>query len=263
MQLTLKILGGDGTVRAVETGENRVQLHYAAAYEQGDVLCVECSGDVFLHLRLEDSIAPAVVYLKGTSYGLAVPFGEKRVSYSPKSFMGESHLLEARIATGAEIDQYRNLALNPLDCHENTTLFPHAKANVETRGEAVFAARNAIDGNTANHGHGPWPYQSWGINQQADAELLLDFGRPVTIDSAVLTLRADFPHDNWWEQAQLKFSDGSTETIRLIKSDAPQSCPIAPRTVTSVTLCCLKKCETDPSPFPALTQIEFWGWESK
>ena len=63
--------------------------------------------------------------------------------------------------------------------------------NVETRGEAVFAARNAIDGVYENDAHGIWPYQSWGINRDPNAALTLDFGRPVTIDELRLTLRAD------------------------------------------------------------------------
>ena len=72
-------------------------------------------------------------------------------------------------------------------------------------GEAVFAARNAIDGVTANLSHGKWPYESWGINQQDDAQMTLDFGRPVDIDKIVLYTRADFPHDNWWESVTFTF----------------------------------------------------------
>lgn len=54
--------------------------------------------------------------------------------------------------------------------------YPHATANVETRGESVFAAKNAIDGVRANRSHGEWPYESWGINMQDDAAMKLDFG---------------------------------------------------------------------------------------
>lgn len=60
----------------------------------------------------------------------------------------------------------------------------------------MFAARNAIDGVVANDSHGRWPYESWGINMQDDAELTLDFGRAVDFDRIVLYTRADFPHDN-------------------------------------------------------------------
>ena len=133
---------------------------------------------------------------------------------------------------------------------------------METRGEAVFAARNAIDGVYENVAHGTWPYQSWGINRDPNAALTLDFGRPVTVDELRLTLRADFPHDSWWTSATVAFSDGSREVLPLEKSPDPQCFSIAPRTVTRLTLCELIKAD-DPSPFPALTQIEAWGTEAK
>ena len=76
-----------------------------------------------------------------------------------------------------------------------------------------------------------------------------------------LTLRADFPHDAWWTQATVEFDDGSREVLELKKSAAPQCFAIAPRTVKSLKLFELIKAE-DPSPFPALTQIEAWGVEA-
>ena len=171
------------------------------------------------------------------------------------------HIIRARFATPEEIAARRNLAYNPYDEHGDTGFFPHAHANVETRGEAVFAARNAIDGIYENDAHGIWPYQSWGINRDPNAALTLDFGRPVTIDELRLTLRADFPHDAWWTQATVEFDDGSREVLELKKSAAPQCFAIAPRTVKSLKLFELIKAE-DPSPFPALTQIEAWGVEA-
>ena len=186
---------------------------------------------------------------------------EQAITYSPKSFAGACHIIRARFATPEEIAARRNLAYNPYDEHGDTGFFPHAHANVETRGEAVFAARNAIDGVYENDAHGIWPYQSWGINRDPNAALTLDFGRPVTIDELRLTLRADFPHDAWWTQATVEFDDGSREVLELKKSAAPQCFAIAPRTVKSLKLFELIKAE-DPSPFPALTQIEAWGVEA-
>ena len=72
---------------------------------------------------------------------------------------------------------------------------PHATANVETRNESGFAARNVIDGEHIACGHGEWPFGSWGIGARTDARLTLDFGREVEIDALTLYLRADFPHD--------------------------------------------------------------------
>lgn len=263
MNLILKVLNKNGDVLAEARDENEVSLVYDPAYDEGDVLCVESSeAKGFVVLQFDDTMAPALAYLKGTRYELAVPFGEKRVSYSPRAFSGQRHLLYARAAGRDEIAQRRNLAFNPLDAHENASLYPHAGANVETRGEAVFAARNAIDGLKANHYHGEWPYTSWGINRNPLAELKLEFGRAVVIDQAVLYLRADFPHDAWWEQATLHFSDGSVLTVNLDKTDAGQSFRFEPKTVEWVVLDTLVKAD-DPSPFPALTQLELYGTEEK
>ena len=153
---------------------------------------------------------------------------------------------------------YRNLALNVNDQHGNTVCFPRAHANVETRGESVFAAMNAIDGVTENRSHGAWPYASWGINRQDDAELTLEFGRPVAVDQVILYTRADFPHDNWWVDGKLTFSDGSSMQLPMEKSVLPHVFTFEKKTVEWLKLGELIKAD-DPSPFPALTQIEVYG----
>ncbi|MDR3207816.1 MAG: carbohydrate-binding protein [Oscillospiraceae bacterium] len=261
MNLSIQIVGASGAVKAGASGAGGVRLVYAAPYAEGDriLLSADRAGDVVA--QLEDSLPETFGYLAGP-FVLPVPFGEKRISYSPKQFAGEVHLLWAREAEPRTRESYRNLALNPLDSHENEGLFPHAAANVETRGESVFAARNAVNGNTTSAGHGAWPYESWGINQRADAALTVSFGRPVVVDKLVLTLRADFPHDNWWTQATVLFSDGTRLTPLFEKHGLPQAFAVPPRTVEWVTLCEMKKDETDPSPFPALVQLECWGYVS-
>lgn len=258
--LRLKVEHG-GSVRAVASGEHEATLVYVPEYVLGDRLIVESDqNNIYLLLQLDDGIAPTFVYLTGNRYELHIPFGESRESYSPRAFAGERHVLSVRLATEDEIGLRKNLALNPWDTHENKTLYPHVTANVETRGESVFAARNAIDGIKAGNGHGPWPFQSWGINQNPKAELIVYFGRDVIIDEVAFYLRADFPHDAWWEEATLDFSDGSSQSIHLTKTESRQSFLLSPRTVCWVRLHSLIKAD-DPSPFPALTQIELLGTE--
>lgn len=262
MLLTLKIENIEGHILAQATGTDAAALVWGQEYQEGDKLVLECDKPgCYIVARLEDTISPALVYMGGVRHEMAVPFAEKRVSYSPKSFTGAVHLLTVHCAARQEIEAYKNVALNPLDCHENEVLFPHSSANVETRGESVFAARNAVDGITANTGHGPWPYQSWGINRNPDAEMRIEFGRPVLVDKAVLTTRADFPHDSYWVSATLAFSDGSEITFPLTKAYGPQTVEFAPRTVSWAVLKHLIKAE-DESPFPALSQIEIWGREA-
>lgn len=239
-----------------------LNLVYAAEYAEGDSITVTAPHGAHLFLQLDDALDPALVYVAEESYRFIIPFAEKRLSYNPKTFSGSRHLLRARFATEAEIASYRNLAYNSHDTAANKSFFPHASANIETRGESVFAARNAINGNTANESHGDWPYESWGINKDPNAELYLDFGRAVTVDRLVLVTRADFPHDNYWKQATVSFSDGSTLTLPMQKSREPHVFTFEPKTITALTLKELLKDEDDPSPFPALSQIEVYGREA-
>lgn len=262
-QLSIQILGAGGEERARAEGESFVNLVYPKEYMPGDCIVLSGRPGSFLTIQLDDAMVPSQVFLARERCSLIVPFDEKKVAYSPKSFAGPLHLLRARLATRAEIAARRNLAENAYDSHENDGCFPHAFANVETRGESVFAARNAIDGNTANHSHGAWPFESWGINRDPHAELTVDFGRPVRVDEIVLVTRADFPHDNWWKQAKVSFSDGTSQILTMEKSDQPHTFAVEPRVITRLTLSDLIADEADPSPFPALSQIEVYGTEAR
>ena len=127
----------------------------------------------FCVVQFEDTMDPALIYVAQREINFYIPFGEQAITYSPKSFQGSRHLIRARLARPEELAVRRNLALNCYDQHGETGYYPHASANVETRGEAVFAARNAIDGIFANSSHGEYPYQSWGINRDPNAALTL------------------------------------------------------------------------------------------
>lgn len=113
-----------------------------------------------------------------------------------------------RKAYDFEINHYQNLSINPHDQKEDTYAYPHATANVETRDDVVFFAKNAIDGKYGNLSHGSYPYNSWGINQQAEATLTIEFGRVVEVDWIRLLFRADYPHDSHWKEVTLCFSNG-------------------------------------------------------
>lgn len=262
--LKLTVCHADGAPCAEQTGEGRVSLLYPAAYQPGDVIQLEAdeaANGGYAVIQLEDTLAPVLAYLPGRTLCYRVPSQAERIVFSPKAFAGELHLIRARLAAPQEVAARRNLTFNCYDQHENDSFYPHSCANVETRGESVFAARNAIDGVYENSCHGKWPYQSWGINRDPNAALTVEFGRPVTVDELRLTLRADFPHDSWWTAATVEFSDGSRERLALQKTAAPQSFCIRPRTIESLVLKELTKAG-DESPFPALTQLEAWGTEA-
>ena len=74
----------------------------------------------------------------------------------------------------------------------------------------------------------------------------------------VLYTRADFPHDNWWVQVTLRFSDGSSQDFALEKSRVGHVLTFPEREITWIELGNLIKAD-DPSPFPALSQMEVYG----
>lgn len=257
--LKLKVLNKNTLLLAQSEYGEKVSIHYTNKYEDGDWIWLQSdTKGLFCVVQFEDTMMPALVYIEGTSASFQIPPSGSRLNYSPKSFTGSCQLITARLATKEEISTRRCLSFNPYDSHEAKGFYPHAHANVETRGEVVFAARNAIDGIFENSSHGEYPYQSWGINCDPNAQLSIDFGHPVMVDEIRLTLRADFPHDNYWTKATIEFSDGSQETFSLVKTADNQVFSIEPRKITGATLKALIIAEGE-SPFPALTQIEFYG----
>ena len=242
-----------GTSHESGTG---VALVHLLSYQSGDKILIKVDESGLYALQMDESMGKCEIYLqKSASYEVPVNPLQK-TCFPPQAFNGKKHLLTLEKA----VSRYRNLALNPYDNHHTKGIYPHATANVETRNEMVFAARNAIDGILENHGHGDYPYASWGINQNPEAELTLDFGRAVTIDQVRITLRADWPHDSWWTEATLTFSDGKTYVCKLEKNPLPQRFDVGERNITSLKIGKLKKAD-DASPFPALTQIEVFGTE--
>lgn len=262
MENRIQIVDRDGAIKAEGCAAGQVVLAWKGEYEEGDKIIFSVGNtDAFYMIRVDDTIDESFVYITRNEIVFEVPFEEKKYSYNPKSFTGERHYLTIRPSDEYEIAGYRNLAVNPMDQHGDTGCWPHASANVETRGEAVFAARNAIDGVLANDSHGKWPYESWGINMQDDAEMTLEFGRTVDFDRIVLYTRADFPHDNWWTSVTFTFSDGTEETVSLEKSSKPHILSIERKGIKWLKFGKLIKAD-DPSLFPALTQIEVYGTES-
>jgi hypothetical protein len=245
-------------VLAESTGKKEGYLVYDGEYHRGDAIVLQVENvPAYYWVQLDDARERSLVYITG-EVRYEIPFDEARNNISLNAFKGNKHLLFARQAREFELENYRNLALNVWDQHGISTMYPHAWANVETRGESVFAAQNAIDGVTLNCSHGEWPYASWGINRQDDARIRIDFGREVTVDRLILYTRADFPHDNWWEQVSFTFSDGSEIKWSLEKSDKPHEMQFPPKHISWLEMHDMKKAD-DPSPFPALTQLEVYG----
>ena len=246
----------DGQVLASARGEREASLLYRGEYLEGDSIAF-AADDCRTIVQVDQQVAPARVYLPSGAFCYRLPLsGDNLAVYPPRAFSGELHLISIRPDVSNE---YRNLARNPADQRGDVTAYPHATANVETRNESVFAARNTIDGVHIAACHGEWPYGSWGIGARTDAELTLDFGRTVEIDRLVLYLRADFPHDAWWISASAALDDGFGITFPLEGKDGPQAIDLgSTHRVKTLKLHKLIKCDM-PSAFPALRQIEVYG----
>lgn len=252
---TIEVIRG-GDVLASARAEHEAQLFYQGTYEPGDVIRFTTDYE-YAVVQVDQAVKPARVYLPTRTMSYRVPLdGINPAVYAPGAFSGAAHLCTIRPDL---CEEYRNLARNPADQRGDVTCYPHATANVETRDESWFCARNTIDGEHIANGHGPWPYGSWGIGARTDAELTLDFGREVEVDKMVLYLRADFPHDAYWIQGTVLLSDGFEMTFPLEGIDGPQAIDLGGKhRISSLKLFKLIKCD-NPSAFPALRQIEVYG----
>jgi len=124
-----------------------------------------------------------------------------------------------------------------------------------------FRARNAIDGMTQNGHHGIWPYQSWGPELRNDLWWKVDFGRPVELDKIRLMVRADFPHDSYWQSAVIEFSDGTQLPIQITQFAEFQEFTFPRRTVSWVRL--NKLVPADPARWCSFIEVEAWGHDLK
>lgn len=247
----------EDNIIASKSGEVEVYLVFNQEFEAGDAIVLKNLEKG--HYLIDLGLGRAIIYSNGKDFIFPIPFNEKKDCYDQRVFTGNIHYMYMRKAYDFEY-QYRNVAYNPYDGHTNDSIFPHSKANIETRGESVFASRNAFDGVVASSSHGKWPFESWGINRDPNAELYLEFGNEMIIDRIIMYTRADFPHDAWWDCCTIKFSDGSELVFELEKKDGRQEFVFSPKIVSSLTICNLIKSD-DPSPFPALIQAEVYGKE--
>jgi hypothetical protein len=110
-----------------------------------------------------------------------------------------------------------------------------------------------------NGHHGVWPYQSWGPELRSDLWWKIDFGRSVELDKIRLMVRADFPHDSYWQSAVIEFSDGSQLPIQINRSADFQEFAFPKRSVSWVRFS--KLVPADPARWCSFIEVEGWGRE--
>ena len=259
--INLKLLSENGEVKFKAYGED-IDEHFRGEYAEGDKWRVELLDTEFVKLRLDETLAESIVYVPDGTFEFAVPFGyERSACYAPKAFVGDDHRICVSEPTEAEIYAERNISLNSHDRHNVPKYFPHAVANFVTREDPCFFERNAIDGVTENLSHGRYPYHSWGGGLREDLEFEVRFGMPTLVSGVTLFLRADFPHDTYWQQMEIEFSDKTREEITLLGTAEGQSFTFAPKLTEYVKLCGFKqkRLEDGSLSFAALTEIQING----
>lgn len=253
---------GMGNVLAYTEHPDEVQIALDHQWAEGDRVEVTAPPHSHLWLRMGAAIPEGEAYCPGGRMTWRVPAGEHRLAYAPLAFDAPRNILSARIMAEPELQALRDIARNPLDLRGDTDFYPHCTANVETRNESVFAARNVIDGLRYNTYHGEWPYESWGIGAREDAWCRLDFGREVLVERMALTLRADFPHDAYWVSGHVVDSTGRDIAFDLAKTGERQWIDLGGQRVRWLRLERMVKSD-DPSAFPSLRAWEVIGREDR
>ena len=231
-------------------------------WEEGDRVEIASDPGSHLMVRMDVTLGESEVYLPEGKMNWPIPRGEHRLAYAPGAFEGKRHIIAARKMTKNELSAIRDLARNPADLRGDTNFYPHCTANVETRNESVFAARNVIDGLRFNTSHGEWPFESWGIGARTDAWCKIDFGREIIAQRMALTLRADFPHDAYWVSGHAVDSNGNEIAFDLTKTGERQWIDLGGRRVRWLRLERMVKSD-DPSAFPSLRAWEVYGTDSQ
>ena len=267
------------------------EVSYNGSLQAGDLIQIQ-SDYKYVMLDLFEDFEPALLYLPHGEFCFKVPNSTENAIYKSGIFSKTSHNFSAYVASKEEISSTAfNRAFNPYDFMKNDEInnadaasldadlddsisvtndeigaYPHAYANRVTRNEVGFYARNAIDGEKQNEGHGNYPYQSWGYNQKEDAVFTLYLGREVIINEINFTLRADYSgskeHDTYWQDVTLEFSDGSTKKVELNKTKEDQSIEIDNVTTDYVRIKDIHALNSSSSEnFAALTELEVYGKE--
>ena len=276
----IEVQDGHGTDVADSGKDGRggsVALAFEREYEAGDRIVVV--GPAQIAVRVDDWMPECLVYRASaqTPFSFDIPYGQgepaTRSPFAPDTFAGRSHRVTARALTEQERSRYRNLAANACDQElqpptvegrpgqKQAAVFPHASTNSVSRLLPDFRARNAIDGMTPNGHHGIWPYQSWGPELRSDLWWKIDFGRPVEVDKIRLMVRADFPHDGYWQSAVIEFSDGEPIPVQIQQKAEFQDFAFPKRTVSWIRL--NKLVPADPARWCSFIEVEAWGRERK
>ena len=265
LDVTISYKNSKGKETASITSSGLVKLQLDSKLKAGDTITITLpEGQHYFYLSLNPRLGEAFIYSPESTFTYTIPDELKKAI--PSSVLGASApAITVHLATEEELATEQNLAQNPFDFKDNNSFYPHANTSSLHDNSSAFAARNAIDGFVMNKGHGSYPLQSWGPAQNpTDLWYEVNFGNTVYVSSLAITIRADFKgdHDTNFTTAELEFSDGSTQSITLEKTEKEQIIPIegGKKATTSVSL---KNLQKDGDAWAALTEVKVLGTVSE
>lgn len=257
---------GNNTYSETYVDSGVVKLEVPAKYTAGNTLTVKLpEGEKYLGLALDSHMGEAIIYCPTGEYTFTVP---SDLQPYPNNFKNmASHTITARIVGSDELNERHNLAKNPYDLTDLTgnmtvTGYPHATTDSNCRNDGQFIVRNAIDGFTANEGHGGFPVQSWGPDLGSHW-MRVDFGREVYADEVKIYIRADFPHDTYFSSGTLQFSDGTKMDITFEKTSEGMSFTFDPIKTSYIELNNLKVVDVNGDDWAGITEFEVYGTEEE
>jgi len=256
--IELGILNKDNITLFEDKGED-INCVYNGEYQEGDKIVIKKRDTDFLAIQFDESLQESIIYLPTSSFEFEIPFGNLLQGYDQKAFSGNAHHIKVREPEEDELYAVRNISLNSHDRRGQKKYYPHAYANLVTREDVCFFERNAIDGICNNEGHGAYPYHSWAGGAREDLEYYIDFGREVEIEKLVFYLRADFPHDTYWKNIDIEFSDGTKVSADLEGTKEGQEV-VLPEIIKTKTVHLTNfKQVSFPLSWAALSQVQVYG----
>ncbi len=237
----------------------QIDCTYDAEYQKGDKIVIHKKDMDFVKIQLSECLKETIVYAPSSTLEYEIPTQTRLLAYPPEAFSGGSHRIRVSEPTEDEIYATRNIALNPYDLRGKKSYFPHAYANLVTREDPCFFERNAIDGITDNKGHGEYPFHSWAGGAREDLEYFVDFGAEVEVEKLVFYLRADFPHDTFWKNIDVEFSNGEKVTGTFEETHDGQEVILEEKITTRTLHLTNFKQVSFPLSWAALSQIEVYG----
>ena len=213
-------------------------LYIDKNYEADEKVTIRLpEGEKYAMVCLNSMIGEELIYVPNGVFTYTIP---NATNVFPNTWRNAiTNTITARLPKESELTTKRNLAENAYDLDDANNAYPHAtaKSAYGDGGRAEFLERNAIDGFTANTGHGDYPYQSWGPKNDDGLQWMkVDFGREVYANEVEVYIRADFPHDTHYVSAKLEFSDGTEKEITMKQKKEAQVYKFDTVKTSSVTI---------------------------